>query len=214
MLTSKRVLKSVTVAAVAMAIIGSSIVYAQEGFGGRGEDRYDSPWLERHRPSVDDLKALTDARIAALKAGLQLTPEQETNWGPFEQALRELAQLRIWRIQAREADRTEAGAAPFERLARWADALSKRSTALKHLAAAGGPLFQSLNDEQKRRFKLLSHILRPHPHFGGGAEEGNDREDHEGGWREDREGGWHGQGFGREDNGPGDSMDRTTGDDE
>ena len=53
--------------------------------------------------SVEDLAAFTDARIAALKAGLELTPDQAKNWPAFEQALRETAQLHIQQMQAREA---------------------------------------------------------------------------------------------------------------
>ena len=52
---------------------------------------------------ADDLKAFTDARIAALKAGLQLTPDQEKNWAPFEQALRDLANVHLQHVEAREA---------------------------------------------------------------------------------------------------------------
>jgi hypothetical protein len=33
-------------------------------------------------PSQADFKALTDARIAVVKAALQLTPEQEKLWPP------------------------------------------------------------------------------------------------------------------------------------
>jgi zinc resistance-associated protein len=41
------------------------------------------------------MKAFTEARIAALKAGLPLTLDQENNWPQFEQAIRDLAKLRI-----------------------------------------------------------------------------------------------------------------------
>jgi len=49
------------------------------------------------------IKAFTDARIAALRAGLQLTPDQEKNWPPFEQALRDLVKLHQQRKHEREA---------------------------------------------------------------------------------------------------------------
>ena len=54
------------------------------------------PW----RPSADDLAAFTDARVAALKAGLRLTPDQDKNWSAFEQAYRNLAKLRAQRFAA------------------------------------------------------------------------------------------------------------------
>jgi hypothetical protein len=40
--------------------------------------------------------------------------------------------------------------------------MSRLATALKRLADAGTPLYQSLNDAQKHRFMLLAHMLRPH----------------------------------------------------
>ena len=45
------------------------------------------------------MAAFTDARIAALKAGLELTPDQAKNWPAFEQALRDMVQLRAQRMQ-------------------------------------------------------------------------------------------------------------------
>jgi hypothetical protein len=205
--------KSVAAATAALAIAGSSIVYAQQRFEGPGKHGDGGPRFEHHHHlSVDDLKAFTDARIAALKAGLVLTPEQEKNWPAFEQALREMAQLRIQRIQAREAgnQQTQTPATPFDRLARRADRMAKRGAALKHIADTGAPLYQSLNDAQKDRFKLLARLLRPHHHrfAGNGGERG--------GWRHGGEGGWHGfghrfgqefghhfgRGFGQDDSGP------------
>jgi hypothetical protein len=44
-----------------------------------------------HRPqfSAEDFAALTDARIAALKSGLQLKPTQEKKWIALETVLRQ-----------------------------------------------------------------------------------------------------------------------------
>jgi len=165
-------LKPVIAVAAVLAIAGSSIVYAQQRFGSPGGDGDGSPRLvQRYRPSIDDLKAFADARIAALKAGLQLTPDQEKNWPQFEQAVRDLIKLRIQRIEARRAREAAGGqpaqANPIDRLQRRADAMSERSVALKHVADAGAPLYQSLDDAQKHRFKLLAHVLRPHRMAGG-----------------------------------------------
>jgi zinc resistance-associated protein len=159
-------LKPVLVATAALAIAGSSIVYAQQRFSGPGGDG--GPRFEQwHRPSAADMAAFTDARIAALKAGLQLTPDQAKNWPPFEQALRDRAQLRIQRMQAREADNQQGQApeTPFERLGRRADSMAKLSTALKRIADTGTPLYQSLDEAQKHRFKILARMLRPHHHM-------------------------------------------------
>jgi zinc resistance-associated protein len=53
----------------------------------------------RHRPpfSAEDFATLTDARIAALKSGLQLKPTQEKKWVALETVLREAAKTRVAR---------------------------------------------------------------------------------------------------------------------
>ena len=125
---------------------------------------------ERHRLSADDMRAFADARIAALHAGLALRPDQEKNWPPFEQALRAAAKDRIDRIQARQAardgDQQAQAGDPIERLKRVADAMSKRGSSLKAIADAGAPLYQSLDDAQKNRFRILARF--GHHHHGGG----------------------------------------------
>jgi hypothetical protein len=184
--------KPLVVATAAFAIAGSSIVYAQQRFAETDGYRDGGPRFEvRHLPSPEDMAAFTDARIAALKAGLELTPDQAKNWPAFEQALRDMAQLRAARVQSRQAARQQAQsgqpqASPFERLGRRADNLAKAGVALKRIADAGTPLYQSLNDAQKARFHKLARILRPHHHH---MHARNERR-HEG-WRQ-------GQGYGHE----------------
>jgi hypothetical protein len=108
--------------------------------------------------STDDLRALAEARLAALKAGLVLTPEQEKNWPALEQAARDLAKLRG---EFREARRNAQPAAdPAERLRRRAIAMADTGAALKKLADAIEPLYKSLDDNQKRRFAMLSRFGR------------------------------------------------------
>ena len=162
-------LKPVLVATAVLALAGSSIVYAQQQFGGADEAAYgDGPmrFEQRHRPSAADMAAFTDARIAALKAGLELTPDQ--------------AKLRLDRVQARESGQQGQGATtPFEWLAQRADNMAKTGAALKHVAETGAPLYQSLDDAQKHRFMRLAHMLRPHHHPMHGQNDG-DRP----GWRQ------------------------------
>ena len=165
-------LKPLVVAAAALAIAGSSVVYAQH-LG--GPDRDDSHFAHRHRLSPEDRAAFVDARIAALKAGLELTPDQAKNWPDFEKALRDMAQVRAERMAAREAamqNPDKARAAPFDRLAQRADGMAKASTALKHIAETGKPLYTSLDDAQKARFEKLAWLLRPHHHWHGQDQDG------------------------------------------
>ena len=152
--------KLLVVTMAALAIAGSSLVYAQQ----RDGDRAGGAHFERHHKlSPEDRAAFVDARIAALKAGLELTPEQAKNWPVFEQALRDMAQLRAQFRTAREARRLNPQpTTPFERMTRRADNMAKKSAALKRIADAGTPLYQSLNDAQKERFEKLARMLRPH----------------------------------------------------
>ncbi len=158
-------LKPLIAATAVLAIAGASIGYAQQRSADpTGSDSYGGSRYGRHiRPNIDDMKAFTDARIAALKAGLTLTPDQEKNWPPFEQALRDLSKLHLQRMQETEnSGEQQSPTNPFDRLQRRADAMSEFAAALKHVADTGAPLFQSLNDGQQHRFKFLAHVLRPH----------------------------------------------------
>ena len=178
--------KPVIAATALFALAGSTLVYAQQNFAGHMGDG--SHMEFRHRPSPADISAFTDARIAALKAGLELTPDQAKNWPPFEEALRNMAQLRIQRIQARLSGAGTAPTTPFDRLERRADAMAKRSAALKQIASAGTPLYASLNDDQKGRFMVLARMLRPHRRMHAMLQRR---------WREGEGYGWrHGRAFG------------------
>jgi len=112
------------------------------------------------RFSPEDRAAFLDARIAALKAGLALNAEQEKNWPPLESAMRDLAKQRAERFAAwkdrREANDNEPTEVnPIDRLTRASEFLSARSADLQKLAAAAKPLYDSLDDSQKRRFAVL-----------------------------------------------------------
>ena len=140
---------------------------------------------QRERPSAAEIAenaaAFSDARIAALKAGLRMNADQEKLWPPVEQALHDLAQQRIDRRTARiEAFRErERGERPdlLGTMRNRADALVQRGAGLKKLVDAADPLYASLDDAQKHRFDIL---LR-HAQFAHFAEWGGP---HRGGWRD------------------------------
>ena len=83
------VVKSVLAGAMALALAGGSLAYAQQA---QERDRDQSP--QRMQQRADDLVAYGEARIAALKAGLKLTADQEKNWPALEQALKQAAKQR------------------------------------------------------------------------------------------------------------------------
>src|SRR5690606_3275991 len=96
-------MKSVLAGATVLAIAGASLAYAQQP-AQRG------PGAERWKPSVEDMGAFTGARIAALRAGLKLTPEQEKNWPAVEAAMRDMAKRRTARMADRMTARADAKA--------------------------------------------------------------------------------------------------------
>ena len=155
--------KAVLAGTTALAIAGSTVVYAQQQRG----DRQDGP---RRGPTIEDMRAFADARLAALRAGLSLNAEQQKHWPAFEEAARAMQQLRIDRAttmrQARQESGKQGGAErraldPAERMRQQAARMTDTGAALRKLADAMSPLYQSLDDAQKRRFAALSRMGGP-----------------------------------------------------
>jgi len=146
--------KTVLAGTTALAIVGTSLVYAQQGPGGAPGPGGPGFMHQGWRPSAEDISAFSDARIAALHAGLKLTAEQEKNWPAVESALHELAKQRSERFAARaSADRPTD---PIARLNLRAETMTQQGAALKKLAEAADPLYKSLDEAQKRRFVMLA----------------------------------------------------------
>lgn len=162
-------MKKVILAGVAaVAIVGSSAVYAQHRFH-----------HHHHRLSAEDRAAFVDAKIAAVKAGLKLTPDQEKNWPAVESAVRDFAMQRIdlanARMKEREARRAERRQEdansdtsreqtrdPVARLRARADRMAATAAGLKKIADAADPLYKSLDDGQKRRLAMLTRMGGKH----------------------------------------------------
>jgi zinc resistance-associated protein len=136
--------KAIVVAATAaFAIASTSLVYGQQSGRPDGGQRW--------RLGAEDLRAFGEARLAALKAGLMLTPEQARSWQAFEQAARDFGKLRMDRRLAMHS--TPPAYDPVERMRRRATAMSEMGAALEKLADAAEPLYTSLDDNQKQRFR-------------------------------------------------------------
>lgn len=166
-------LKYVLAGTTALAIAGGSFAYAQKGPDGpRGAERW--------RPTAEDMAAFGDARVAALKAGLKLTPEQEKNWPAVETALRDFAKQRSERFAARaSADKSaDKPVDRFERLSQRADAMAQQGAALKKLTDAAAPLYKSLDDSQKKRFWVLARLGGERGGWHRGHHRGHDRMHH------------------------------------
>jgi hypothetical protein len=170
-------MKKVLLAGVAaLAIAGSTAVYAQH-----------RPWFQGHmRMSVEDRAAFADARIAAVHAGLKLGPDQEKLWPPVESAVKEFAKLRIERANARmnamrdDARDQQKPDDPVARLRDRADTMATTAAAMKKIADAADPLYKTLDDGQKRRLAILTHMegrfgLEGWRHRGFERDDGGDR---------------------------------------
>src|SRR5258707_3682947 len=157
--------KFTTAAIAALAIAGSTAVYAQH-----------RPWFNEHmghtRINPADRAAFADARIAAVHAGLKLNADQEKLWPPVETAVRDFAKLRIDRANARmNAPRDDSQDAqkaddPVTRLRDRADTMTATAPAMKRIADAADPLYKTLDASQKRRLAILT---RMDGRFGGGG---------------------------------------------
>lgn len=114
-----------------------------------------------------DHEALLDAKLAGLKAGLRLNPDQEKLWAPFEAAVRDAAKLRMAHMTRRfergapgsPVDQDGERASPLDRLDSLALRMAEGAAAIKNIADAGKPLYASLDDSQKRIFGWLGREL-------------------------------------------------------
>jgi LTXXQ motif family protein len=134
-----------TVVGLVMVLFVAGSAYAQEAF--------------HARLTPDDLKALTDARIAATKDVLKLTPEQTRFWPPVENAIRARAEARHQRIERLRhlAEQVREGRVdPVEIMRMRAQTLSEKGATLKQLADAWQPLSQALQPDQKQRLRLAT----------------------------------------------------------
>jgi zinc resistance-associated protein len=133
------------------------------------------------KPSASDRAAFAEARLAALHAGLALTPDQEKLWPPVESALRETVKTLVAQHkQMREGER------PSD-LVGWIKRMSTnqlaRGEALKKLADAAAPLYATLSEEQKERIPLLLRAMRPHFMHHGFSWGEREHDEHGWGWR-------------------------------
>jgi zinc resistance-associated protein len=158
--------KTIAAGTIALMLAGAGAALAQSAPPREG--------MRMTRPSAEDVAAFTDARIAALKAGLKLTAEQEKNWPAVETALRDLAKQRAERSnamaqrhEARRGNDSAAQPAPdaIARMREGADAMTQRAANLKKLADASEPLYKSLDEAQKHRFAALIRMGGRDGHF-------------------------------------------------
>jgi hypothetical protein len=148
-------IKKIAVVTTAILITASPLAYAAET---------SSSTVGMTHPSAADLKSWTDARVAMIKAALQLTPDQEKYWPAVEDAIRARAKNRQARWERvaglRDSSAIEAlhERDPVELMQRRAASLSQRGADLKKVADAWEPLYKTLSEDQKKRMAFVTVV--------------------------------------------------------
>lgn len=116
---------------------------------------------QRQQMSPEDRTAFFEARLASIRAGLMLNADQEKLWPAIESAARNMVKtMAELREKARNATPP---ANPFERMKAFGEASSARGAAMTRMADAMLPLYATLTDDQKRRYRMLSGGMMAHP---------------------------------------------------
>ena len=145
-----------------IALVGSGIVLAaSNGHAGQPPAPVNVPaGTEKQVFSPADRAAFLDARIAALHAGLTLSPEQEKLWPAVEAAVRTAANNAMARRQ--KFKDAQAPASLVDRLRRRGENAVARGQNLEAIADAAAPLYATLSEDQKHRLPVLMHGVMPH----------------------------------------------------
>ncbi len=143
-------------AALAVSACGFALTAAA------AQDNQQPSRAERMQHWAADRETMLDAKLAGMKAGLQLTPDQDKLWAPFESAVKDAAKARMGAMQqmmqSREQDERMS---PIDHLEAMADRLSQGAADIKKIADAAKPLYASLDDSQKHNFGMLGRMLMP-----------------------------------------------------
>ena len=102
-------------------------------------------------------EAALDSQLKNMKSSLKLTPDQETNWEPFESAVKDGGKARVLALQKEQSS----GLSPMNRNLAKADRLAESQANLQKMVEAAKPLYASLNDAQKHKFITLGRMLVP-----------------------------------------------------
>jgi hypothetical protein len=133
-------LKFALAGAVALATMGSSLAFADNG----GSE------LGQHSRSTSGT-VLTQAHISRFKSILKLTPEQQPLWPAVERAFNEMVKAQL---------RDETGSeGVIRRINNRAASMGVSALALQHLASAAYPLIRTLDDGQKQSAIALARSL-------------------------------------------------------
>ncbi|GEM_PF-2389834 len=119
---------------------------------------------KNNRPTLTQLVAHDEARIAQLKANLRISEEQERDWTRFEAALKSVSKKRAERRLAlieewdnRETKNKETPISHAEALRKHAEGLELRAAEIRAIADAAEPFSEKLNNWQRQQ---VDQIIR------------------------------------------------------
>lgn len=120
--------------------------------------------VRNDRPTLTQLVAHDEARIAQLKANLRISEEQERDWTRFEAALKGISKKRAERRLAlmeewdnRETKNKDTPMSHSEALRKHAEALELRAAEIRSIADAAEPFSDKLNNWQRQQ---VDQIIR------------------------------------------------------
>src|SRR5271169_1624477 len=132
-------------AALAISVSGFALTAA-------AQDDQQSSRAERMQQWATDRETVLDAKLAGMKAGLQLTPDQEKLWSPFEAAVKDAAKARMDAMREMMQTREQGERmSPIDRLQAMADHMSQGAVDIKKIAGSAKPLYDSLDDSQRHK---------------------------------------------------------------
>lgn len=122
------------------------------------------------RPTITQLVAKDEARIAQVKANLRIAQDQESDWNRLEAAMKDISRKRAERRIAlmdewdkREAERDRKPMGHVEALRKHADALALRADEIRAIADAAEPLSEKMNPWQRQQVDQIirSYVQAP-----------------------------------------------------
>jgi hypothetical protein len=149
--TRMKTIATLTTATVLLASVGTyAFAQAQAPAAPPAAQEQGRPEARRGM-SQDDFNRLVDARVASIKAGLKLSPDQERLWSPVETAIRDSASQRFTRMAEFRDNRDQRRSMDFmQRLEQRSTLMNERAQTSTAISSALRPLWNSFNDDQKR----------------------------------------------------------------
>ena len=127
------------------------------------------PTMEQMQRMAAASQEALSRKLADMRTGLKLTPDQQRLWPPFESAVGQAFKMRMDNMQ-RMAGMMQRGQplSLIDDLGAMADSMSAGAAGFRMIADSAKPLFASLDETQKRTFEMLGQALFA-PERGGGG---------------------------------------------